>query len=343
MKKILFGVMLAFAAVGCSKNQDLVGESINEELVDVTLSMSVDNPQTKGSGANFGVNSDDNTLNTMDLFVFRTKEGSDDYGALEYYKRFSADECSTSFNFLLKLTTGPKTIVSIGNSHRSSWPNITRLDALKAEISSLQNEQFKNFTMTGVLDLNVNGNTTVQYNISRLVSRIVVANISTKFEGTPYEGYPFKNVKMYLINVQGQKYFVTNSGQNLKVLNYGRVVDTDINGCAIAGMLYDNAGVDITDSGYSTKHYFYCYQNDVTQENDNNKFTKLVIEGEINGVTYYYPIPLKELERNNSYSYDITILKPGSLDPAKDVTNAQISTVCMVSNWNEKPLYKVEF
>lgn len=343
MKKILFGVALLFAAVGCSKSEYHLDEQNEDNLVDVKLNFYVDNLSTKGSGASFGVTSEDNTLNCMDLFVFRTDVGREDYGALEYYKRFSSDECSSSFDFSLELTTGSKRIISIANPHRDTWPNITNLSLIEKEIASLQDENIKNFTMLGVVNMDVTKSTTVSYSLSRLVSRVIVSNIRTKFEGTPYEGSSLKNVKLYLTNVQGQKYIATNNGLNLKILNADGPVSGDIDGCDIVGMIYEDTGVDVSDAGHSTKHYFYCYANSISSEDTNNKFTRLVVEGQINGVTYYYPIPLKDLINNYSYSYDISILRPGSLDPSDDVTMAEIALTCNVLDWQEQSLYNVEF
>lgn len=343
MKKILFGAALLFAAVGCSKSETLLNEQEQENLVDVNLNLTVDDLSTKGAGSNFGVTSDDNTINCMDFFVFRTDEGRSDYGVLEYYKRFSADECGKNFDFSVKMTLGSKRIISIVNPHRDTWSDITNLSLLEKELASLQNENHKNFTMLNVMNPNISQSISLSYALSRLVSRVIVSNMKTQFEGTPYEGYTLENVKLYLTNVQGQKYIASNTGHNLKILNANGPVESDIEGCEMAGLIYEETGIDLTDAGHSTKHYFYCYENTITEEDTNNKFTRLVVEGQINGITYYYPIPLKKLLRNNSYSYDITILRPGSLDPSDDITSSQVSIESRVLDWEEQSLYPVEF
>ena len=74
MRKILLCVAAMFAVVGCSKS-DVVGEGEpKEDVVEVNFNVMVNGHSTKGSGEKFGINADDNTLCTLDLFVFRTEE-----------------------------------------------------------------------------------------------------------------------------------------------------------------------------------------------------------------------------------------------------------------------------
>ena len=114
-------------------------------------------------------------------------------------------------------------------------------------------------------------------------------------------------------------------------------------GCTMSGMLYDQLAASIDDAGYSNAHYFYCYENNRTEENDQNRFTRLVIEADLNGTTYYYPIAIKELERNCCYSIDVKIQRPGSLDPDKDVEIGTLSLDLEVLGWNSLPGSTVEF
>ena len=78
-------------------------------------------------------------------------------------------------------------------------------------------------------------------------------------------------------------------------------------------------------------------------EGDGKKFTRVVIEGELNGITYYYPIAVPELERNNCYSLDITIKRPGSLDPDSDVEKGTLLATVSVLDWDIADNNVVEF
>ena len=343
MRKILLCVAAMFAVVGCSKS-DVVGEGEpKEDVVEVNFNVKVNGHSTKGSGEKFGINADDNTLCTLDLFVFRTEEGQDDYGVLEFYKRLTAGECIGEINISSELTVGKKKVVAIGNSKLMNWSNLTNLTEMGKLVASLQSESAKNYTMCKIQDYTVNKSETINFALERLISRVVVTGIRTKFEGTPYEGCGLNDVKIFLMNVQGKKYFLNRDAVNLQVLNNGRLVLDDVNLCAMYGILYESLATNIYDSGYNNKHYFYCYSNPITTEDETNKFTRLVIQGTINGITYYYPIVLKNLQENCSYSCDVTIMKPGSTDPSEDVSAISLNSVITVSNWQTGTPYSVVF
>ena len=68
-----------------------------------------------------------------------------------------------------------------------------------------------------------------------------------------------------------------------------------------------------------------------------------MIEGKLNGITYYYPIVLEELERNCCYSLDVTIKRPGSTDPDSEVEKGTILATLTVQDWKVLPETSVEF
>jgi hypothetical protein len=109
------------------------------------------------------------------------------------------------------------------------------------------------------------------------------------------------------------------------------------------GMLYDNLAESITEATHSTPHHFYCYENSRNIETDDDRFTRLVIEGTLNGITYYYPIAIKNLKRNSCYSLDVKIYRPGSLDPDKEVEYGTLDMRLNVQPWNTIPGSVVEF
>ena len=78
-------------------------------------------------------------------------------------------------------------------------------------------------------------------------------------------------------------------------------------------------------------------------------FTRLVIEGKIQGETFYWPLDINKedggygIGRNERYIYDITITRKGTKDPDSPVRKEDIDINFNVEKWNEKEGCEVIF
>ena len=341
MRRILF-VMAAVALVcSCSKG-DLEMETgdLQESVLYVSLT---EEAGTKATGAGHGMPADDGNIQTLEIFVFRVNAGMPDDGVLDGYRKFTASELGSLTNLEVQTTTGNKMIYAVANSHRANWKGVNTRALFEQQTALLAEDDLKNFIMIGGTQEQLQLATTVSFSIKRLVTRVQVSSIRTAFASGPYEGLSLTEVKAYLLNAQASKYLYNGTGDNLKVYNQGAYKADDAGACTMPGMIYDNLGADIQDAGYSTQHYIYCYANGFTEETAENRFTRLVIEGKLNGITYYYPIVLEELERNCCYSLDVTIKRPGSTDPDSEVEKGTILATLTVQDWKVLPETSVEF
>lgn len=342
MLKNLF-IAVAAAVLVCSCSKEKTGDenlAVQESVVYITLK---NDNGTKAVGSGHGVQADDNNIGTLEVFVFRVNEGGEDDGMLDGYRKFTGTELATLANLEVKTTTGRKMIYAVANSHRENWAGVMTRSAFESQIADLYEDDVKDFIMIGGKEETLQMASTVVFSIRRMVARVQLNSVVAAFDGTPYEGYALENVKAYLTNVQGQKYLFDGSGENLKLLNSKKYVPGDMAGCTMQGMLYDELAASIDDAGHNVAHYFYCYSNNRTEETETDRFTRLVIEGELNGTTYYYPIALKGVERNCCYSIDVRIQRPGSLDPDKDVELGTLDLELEVLGWNSLPGSTVEF
>lgn len=318
------------------------------------ISLSI-TPKTKATGASHGIQSDDNTINTLEVFIFKN-EGAD-AGALDSYKKFNSNELSSLSGIKLQCVAGSKQIWVIANSHKDDWSGISTLEQFKGVMASLVKEDLKSFSMSGSAVAQVKGETDVDVEISRCVARVHLSGIRTDFAGTPYEGQRLENVKAYLINAVGEVAFSTGAGVvQGAVLNYRMLVQKDVESCALEGMLHDNIAQEIGDEGYSTSHYFYCYENMLEAEDARNRFTKLVVQADLNGTTYYYPVSINRegfgydsanghagVRRNTSYSVELVIRRPGTSDPDSLLEFGAVSANVSIMDWNTVPEIDVEF
>ena len=104
-------------------------------------------------------------------------------------------------------------------------------------------------------------------------------------------------------------------------------------------------------STYSVPHAFYTYPNNCAPSEDASwcaRATLLVLEASIqypNGpVKYYYPVQLGNapLLSNRQYRVNLTIHRPGSLDPNKPVTFDDVTPVITVTDWESGDSYNQE-
>lgn len=340
MKKLFVFAAIASLACSCTKENHPGTAGLQESVVYITLQN--DGP-TRASGAGHGVQADDNNVKTLEIFVFRSNPGQEDDGVLDGYRRFAGNELVSLSNLEVTTTTGDKVIYAVANSHRENWNDVTNLGEFEKQTADLMADDVKDFVMVGKKEETLQLASSVSITIRRLVARVELKSVVTEFEDTPYEGCMLTDVKAYLINVQGSKYLHDGSGTDLKLLNPQKHVAADCAGCTMDGMLYEPLADFIDDAGYNTPHYFYCYGNNRSEETETGRFTRLVIEAGLNGKTYYYPVPIKNLERNSCYSIDVKIRRPGSVDPDTDVVLGTMDLSVEVVGWNSLPESIVEF
>ncbi len=298
---------------------------------------------------------DNNKVNMLEIFVFRAD--GDDAGVLDAYKKISGDELVSLTGIQMRTTTGKKVIYAVVNSHNEDWSSVKSLADFQQMQASLQKEDEEDLTMVGYVEQTLQVTTSVTIPVSRLVAKIRMRIIAADFRGTPYEGMPLKNVKVYLTNVYGKKSYASGTdGNSVAILNNKGLSTTDVEGCKNGGMLFFEHTKDVTHVNYDLDHSFYCYENMIESESDQTKFTRLVIEGELNGKKYYYPININRdgfgytseydhvgVRRNTLYLLNVTICRPGSTDPDEVLEYGTLTTSVSIEDWIVMPFVGVEF
>ena len=85
----------------------------------------------------------------------------------------------------------------------------------------------------------------------------------------------------------------------------------------------------------------YCYPNPADGTVFGQPVTRLVVEGKLRGVTYYYPIDLPGLEADTQYNLDITLTRTGTADPDIPAASGTILLQDEVLEWDERDLEDV--
>lgn len=304
IKKICFAAMAALAAVSCcEKNVELPQYEESEELV--TFSVSVPEPETKNVGV-----AEETNVNSLQVIVFNR------YGLYEtsaYATRSSVD---------LTCTAGEKRMIALVNANREE--NIRNVDDLAGRPLYLKDTGEGDLVMLGDTTLTVSAGTPITVDVSYLSSKISLETVRLQLADEQHKDLPFAVKAVFLTNVVGDRKYMTDSTPS--VWYHEGVYDSD----NTLPFLHDrvNSGQLISgEKQYGTKHYFYCYPNQTDTK------TRLVIQTEIAGQTYYYPIELNEVIENNEYSYSVVLTRFGAESPDGTLDKGSYSVKVSMKNW----------
>ena len=361
MKKITLlsvaTLTLLFAA-SCQKEQmkeNCLPEEKTEEQALLTIDISA--AATKASGSEHGNSANDAKINSLDILIFNNEEGTGN-GRLEVYRNLSGSQLTNLSDIKITATTGAKKLFIIGNSHNgSTLKNITHYSDFEAVESSLLKENVRDFCMTYSCETTLAPVTEITAQLTRMVARVKLGTLKTNFTGTAFEGSSLNDVKIYLLNAHSNK--LLHNGEapgNSTVFNYKRAKTSDYENAEMEGILYETVNTPLTPGNEITSKYFYCYENLLDSETVSDRYTRLVIEGKLNGTTYYYPINInregfgyaattshKGVKRNASYSINCVISGIGSDNPDEIIENSAISVDITVTDWEDVETAEINF
>jgi hypothetical protein len=250
------------------------------------------------------------------------------------------------------LKAGSYTAYAIANPPSSFRPeDYTSFSKFSKAESDLRDNGLSQLVMFGSRTISVSGRDDRPQNIgvNRLVSKVSIRKISTDFTDPALRSRTFRLKAIYLTNCYGKN----------KLRNDGEAseMNADVS-CWYNRMgFHSDAGVDalLADRGinavitasspYGQEHHFYCYPNRTDQDSRSGEWsirhTRLVLEADIDGKTYFYPITLPTMQRNKTYIIEEAIIrKLGSNDPEKDEPGS-IDAIFETSTSDWSPVFTV--
>jgi hypothetical protein len=301
-KKMIFAVFAAVAVIGCNEKDVEMQDMQSGEKIQLTVNLPQAATKVTGTPA-------DDKVNDVQIFVF------DKNGLYETSSRATASTLS------LTCTTGEKKIVALVNAPIES--SITNIAELRARTSDLSDCSAGHIVMSGELTEVLTSSTTVTMQVERLAARVAVSQITTDFELEAHQNLSFEIKSIYLINVAGERAYLSDNTPATWYNKGQYVAATSLE------FLHDVVGAGRISNGesYDTEHYFYCYPNATATK------TRLVVEAEVGGYTYYYPITLNAVEDNTAYTYNLTITKLGSNSPDVPVADGTVNFTVTVKDW----------
>ena len=266
-----------------------------------------------------------------------------------------ADVGSSGSGTLIRrpLETGTYTAFAIVNPPSSFSPDsFHTLSDLSHAKFDLKDNSPSRLMMAGwrTITVSVKDNRLQTIGVDRLVAKASIQKISVNFTDPVLQSRTLRLKAIYLTNCYGK----TRLGNDEDV----SWMDADAS-CWYNRMgFHSDTGVDalLADRGidaiisasspYKQKHHYYCFPNQADQDSRSGNWsirhTRLVLEAEIDGKTYYYPITLPATYRNKSYIIEEAFIrKLGSNDPEKDEPGS-IDVVFSTSSEDWGPIYTAQ-
>ena len=319
-RKIICVAMVASVLLSCEKKEDGMPEPVKEKT---SLEIMLVSEETKASGAG---GNEEKGVSDYQVLVYDMSSRM-----LEAYA--TPDPAAVSVN--VQCTTGPKEVVVLANAPDVS--GIVSFDAFLKTRSRLADNSLGSLVMEGHAspDLTAAGGT-VNVDIRRIVSKIVLDAVNVNFEADAYNNMDFILRKVYLTNIAGDKSYLSEAADPLSW--YNQIVRTQTP--EVDALVCDEiSGVNLKESKtYTVKHHFYCYPNpyvDDTFAADHwsPRPTRLVLEAVLGGVQYYYPVSLPELKQNTRYHVTLNIIRPGATSPEQDMDKYAATFKINIEEW----------
>lgn len=317
---LAYMVTLPLAFASCARTEDApaLTSNINACLSPILLSHAA------------GVAS--SSVSHYDIFIYEDNEVM----SLDSYCRADGG----SIYLEAASTSGNKIGVVVANipDDKFTYNDILSYQTLCDMVQDYAEEDPAHPVMCGSVHFTAGSRQPVMVKLEPLLCRIRIRSLRVSFDERPYKGLKLEDACCYLINVNGRcPVFGTEPSNPSEIINYGAYDPYGSQRCRHPEMLRSEvlAGAQL-----------YCYPSlhgDSSVPGQGT--TKLVIEGKVAGVTYYYPVVVGEdcIRRGDAYCYDITITRTGCLDPDAEAVTAAVSVVCTPEDWKEYENETIEY
>ena len=304
IKRIYFAAMAAVAVVGCCEKE--IENPLFEESGElVTFSVSVPGTETKST-----TSSNEKTINSLQVIAFN-KHGV-----------YEASAYGTQNTVELTCTAGEKTIVALVNAEKEE--NLVDYNDLAGRAVYLEDTGLSDLVMLGETTVTVTADSPVTVDVRYISSKVVLESVSLDLQNQQHEDLTFVVKSVFLTNVAGDRKYVVDSTPSVWYHEGEYEQDNTL------PFLYDQVAAGLIESGgrqYDTDHYFYCFPNSTSKK------TRLVIETQIDGQTYYYPIVIDALLPNNQYSYNVVLTRLGIDSPDGSLDEGTYGVTVSMKDW----------
>lgn len=287
------------------------------------------------------------TGSSLDIFTFDNSRT----GLLDSYQRC---ETFSGSEIYLRSGSGEKKIFACSDGQRSrqEWSIVNSQETLDGLYADLRKERREHLCMTGYAVTDAGNGQACDLDMRTLASEVILRSVSCDFSGKAYHDSMITDVMVYLTNVNAQC-CLTSEGEVMptEIINAGRLNEDDMDAMNEPELLAQEITEGITAHGSNVNISLLCYPNASRKESPGTPFTRLVIEGKIDGETFWWPININREEgteeqgiyRCRQYIYDLTITRKGSSSPDEVVETDAVRLQLDIKPWVEKDEYQISF
>ncbi|MBQ3723780.1 MAG: hypothetical protein II851_08750 [Bacteroidales bacterium] len=292
-------------------------------LTDIPVTIHIRPPVSPGEPEPAATRAGDwHLIRRLDLFVF----DDDGIGTLDAYTRSYA---YTPEAVTVSSASGEKVLVAVANH---AFPDdfvttIHNYEDLRRAVVCFTDDHPSWPVMSGETAFTAGPGQGCSITLEPMMSTVEIHSLRCRMEGQSLQ-----NVKVYLTGVGNRAEVLRTEGfLPSETLNNGGLSETDLGRLAYSGMVYKYLGNGKTD-GSGTSYgsaVLYCYPDEAEEESFASPYTRLVVEGTLDGQPCYYPIPVNRgryesggtegIGRNRRYVFDLTLTRPGTGSPDEDV------------------------
>ncbi len=337
---VAYAMLMLFAA--CSSEADPTPNT-GERTAKMELNLT--GSATRATGTLPGNTGAENKINTVAVGVFNSN------GSTNTIAEFTAAQITAKTGVINCTPATGCSVIVVANAPSGTFAGITTRTAFVAKtvlLSQTNNagvQENTNLPMSAEqtsVDLTAGATNTVTMQLSRLVSRISIADIKTGFDPNgQYKDATFTTTGVFLFNAK-----------STSTIDPGAPTTTNLITGEDAGNEYllNTFSQSINSTSYTTPYWFYTFVNDATSP------TKLVIRGTFDPdgagasseETVYYPVVVNKAQtgtsitggtgdstigRNQAYKIGVTIKGKGVASPTTDIEPAALTVNVQVADW----------
>ena len=256
-------------------------------------------------------------IERLDVFVFN----DDDVRRLDSYCSF--DRPDTPY-LDISSSAGDKLVVVLANCIGKSFTasEFRSYESLEGMVWRLKDEDPARPVMSGECQISAGAAGYTPLQLTPLLADICLDHLKCDFTGRGYRSRTLENCRVYLTNISGSVEVLRKDGFRITELENAGGLDQ----VYVSGMKHpEMVSRGVTPGQWSPVH-LYCYPNDSAEDTPGSPHTRMVVQGDIDGITYYYPVEINQdgfgyasgphgLSRNVKYSYSLLVTRKGSTDP----------------------------
>lgn len=324
----VISIALATAFLSCNKTGDLSWQDVS-----TTINIQSKSAAPVSSG-------------TLDLFVYNLDK-------LRRLDSHSRQRLGWGFPQTVEVgsRSGMKRIIALANwpaEELEDWNIISSLDGIGTLTCNLEDEDPASPRMTGSTTITAGAASSPVISMQALAAKIKLATLCCDFSGKAYEGLTMSNARAYLTNVCVSASISPDDVPGTAFVNIGGYSESDMKSFKAPELLERSIYGEIDATKRTVDIALFCYPAEVSETDAGKPQTKLVLEGEIGGRKYYYPIRIGDytagaIRRDMTYQIDLKITRLGGTDPDAPLLPGTFEAGVTVLPWDTSDNQTVNF